>query len=129
MSMNIYKVVILAVCTALICLVLKQSTPHMTLLAELCGALVLLAMVVGVLANQIGQIYAMVQSIGVQQYIRPVIKCLGICYLTQIGHDTCADAGCKALAGQVMFAGKAALLVVLLPEAAQLIKTAGQVIQ
>lgn len=127
--MSIYKVIILAVCTALICLVLKQSAPHMTLLAELCGALAILAMVVGVLAGEIEQVYTMVQSLGIQSYIRPVIKCLGICYLTQIGHDTCIDAGCKALAGQVMFAGKTALLVVLLPETVQLIKTAGQVIQ
>lgn len=49
------------------------------------------------------------------QYMKIILKSLGICYVTQLGCDCCKDCGENAVASQLELAGKAAMLGVSLP--------------
>ncbi|MGN0632668.1 MAG: SpoIIIAC/SpoIIIAD family protein [Oscillospiraceae bacterium] len=49
------------------------------------------------------------------EYFKIIVKCLGICYVTQLGCDCCRDCGEAALASQLELTGKASMLIVSLP--------------
>ncbi|MBR1724747.1 MAG: hypothetical protein IJ723_07005 [Ruminococcus sp.] len=48
-------------------------------------------------------------------YLRIIVKSLGICFTTQIGCDCCRDCGENALASQLELAGKAAMILTAVP--------------
>lgn len=48
-------------------------------------------------------------------YLLTVFKCLGICFVTQLGCDICRDCGENALASQLELAGRVAVLISALP--------------
>ena len=60
------------------------------------------------------------------RYIVVVFKCIGICFVTQLGCDICRDSGENALASQLELAGRAAVLIAAAPlfsAAAETVKT------
>lgn len=50
-----------------------------------------------------------------QKYIGILLKCTGICFVTQFASDCCDDAGEKSLANKVELAGKISILIVAIP--------------
>ena len=44
-----------------------------------------------------------------------VVKCLGVCILTELASNTCRDAGEQAIGAKVELAGKVTLVLVSLP--------------
>lgn len=50
-----------------------------------------------------------------QKYISILLKCTGICFVTQFASDCCDDAGEKSLSNKVELAGKISILVVAIP--------------
>lgn len=60
------------------------------------------------------------------EYLKIILKSLGICFVTQLGCDCCRDSGENAMASQLELAGKAAILVTALPlfsAAAEMVRT------
>jgi len=51
----------------------------------------------------------------ITEYFGVVLRVLGISFIVQIGADICRDLGEDSIASKVEFAGKAAILVVILP--------------
>lgn len=49
------------------------------------------------------------------EYFTVILKALGISFIVQIASDICRDFGQASLAGKVEFAGKASILIVVLP--------------
>ena len=54
-------------------------------------------------------------SSGVAEYLGVIIKVLGISFIVQIGADICRDFGEESIASKIEFAGKAVILVTVLP--------------
>ena len=51
----------------------------------------------------------------IAEYFNIILKVLGISFLVQIGADICRDLGEESIASKVEFAGKAVILVMVLP--------------
>jgi len=51
----------------------------------------------------------------ITEYFGIVLRVLGISFIVQIGADICRDLGEDSIASKVEFAGKAAILVIILP--------------
>jgi stage III sporulation protein AD len=49
------------------------------------------------------------------EYVSIILRCLGICFVTQFSSDSCRDAGQTALASKVEIAGKVLVVVASLP--------------
>ncbi len=58
-----------------------------------------------------------------------IFKTMGISFVTQFVSDVAADNGNKALANQMIFAGKTAIVILALPVFMQVLEIIGQIIQ
>ena len=93
------------------------------------GVLLLAAVAAAVLpvVERIGELLE--GSVMDTEYARILIKCLGVCFITQIACDACRDCGQNAIASKVEIGGKAAMLLLSLPLFEELISLAASLIR
>lgn len=110
--------------------VVKKYCPEYAILAEIGGVLLVLFFAYPYIKNVIDFYYEYTEFGGMSNnYIRIVIKTIGIAVLTQFSSDICRDSGQTALAGKIEFAGKLIMAVLALPIAQSLIEVAVSVIE
>ena len=114
--MNIVSIGVLAVVAVIVALTLRPKNAESSMILSVaCAVLILLAVL-----SQAGQIIGTVNSIVAAAqintgYIAILLKVVGICLLTEFAVNTCRDAGCQSLAGNVSLAGKLVVTVTALP--------------
>ena len=114
--MNIVSIGVLAVVAVIVALTLRPKNAEIALMLTVaCAVLILLAVL-----SQAGQIIGTVNSIVAAAqintgYIAILLKVVGICLLPEFAVNTCRDAGCQSLAGNVSLAGKLVVTVTALP--------------
>lgn len=114
--MNIVSIGVLAVVAVIVALTLRPKNAEIALMLTVaCAVLILLAVL-----SQAGQIIGTVNSIVAAAQINTgniaiLLKVVGICLLTEFAVNTCRDAGCQSLAGNVSLAGKLLVTVTALP--------------
>lgn len=83
---------------------------------KLITAAVVFTSVIAAIVPAVKRICSLYSDTGISDnYIKILLKSLGICFLTQLASDICRDSGENALATQTEAAGKAALLVMAIP--------------
>ena len=114
--MNIVSIGVLAVVAVIVALTLRPKNAEIALMLTVaCSVLILVA-----LLSQARQIIGTVNSIVAASqintgYIAILLKVVGICLLTEFAVNTCRDAGCQSLAGNVSLAGKLLVTITALP--------------
>lgn len=110
------KSAVAAVIAAVLALVIKKSNPELSLMLGVLAAL--MAVYYGYRAitpvvDMVGELsrYAALSA----SFYTPVLKCLGIGIVTQIGANICKDAGQAAAAAGVELCGTAAAVLCTLP--------------
>lgn len=123
--MDIFSMVGVAVISAVLCVLLREAKPEYAMLISLaCGILIFLAALIA-LAPVFETLKAIMSKAGINsEYIKAIIKTLGICYVTQLAYDVCTDAGQTAIAGKIELAGKVFVVLISLPMFEDLIDTA-----
>lgn len=114
MSVTVYFA--LAIGASFMALYVKQVRPDFALTITLAGVVLLFAGIVPrivLLVNDIQNV-AFVEGFS-REYIIPVMKIIGIAYLTEISSNICADAGESALSNHVETLGKVAIAMIALP--------------
>ncbi|MGM9551687.1 MAG: SpoIIIAC/SpoIIIAD family protein [Clostridia bacterium] len=114
--MNVSIYFICAIVTAFFSLYLKQIKPEYALCVTLAGIVFILSGVIPRMVVIVSEIQHL-SSLGdiSPDYITPVLKIIGISYLTELTADICIDAGEKALSNHVQTVGKTAVLFIALP--------------
>ncbi|MDR0406093.1 MAG: hypothetical protein LBH54_04755 [Clostridiales bacterium] len=112
----IIKIIAAGIISAALSLTLRQYKSEYTgLVAVGCGA-VMLAMLSDDLAAAVGAVRAAADGLGLEpSYITTLIKITGIAYLTQFGASVCEDAGERAIAVKIEFAGRITILLMSAP--------------
>lgn len=110
------KVLGIGICTIIVNLLLKQVKPEFAVLANVCGGLIMFLMVIEegqVLINE----YANLQDVsGVQiDIVSPILKVIGVGYITEFTSDLAEDCGNKSVADKVILGGKIAICLLALP--------------
>ena len=106
----------ICVIAALLGLVLRRSSPEVTLLLALAAA----AAVLLALGQPLGELLAFLDSLTAQAGVsaalfRPLYKIVGIALVIKVGGGLCRDAGESALAGRIRLALRLALLALAAP--------------
>ena len=114
MNVTIYFAVAIAV--SFITLYVKQIRPDFALCITLAGVIFIFSGIVPKVVVLIGDIRSIsfVERFS-STYIMPVLKIIGIAYLTEISSNLCADAGERAIANHVETVGKLAIAIISLP--------------
>ena len=114
--MDIVKVGVFGIATALLSIPLQKEKKEYSVLLGMAACTVLF----GFLITKIQLVLEFVQKLESMTsvdsyYIGLVIKMIGITYVAEFTANICRDAGCTALAGQIELFAKVSVLVVSLP--------------
>ena len=116
MSLDIFKILAIALITCLATLIVKQVKPDFASLVTLAGGILILLMLI----DYINQVFQVLNYIVEKTNLSPglfgiVLKIIGIGYLTEFTANICSDSGSTSLANKVLLAGKIIILVMALP--------------
>ncbi len=111
----------LTVCAAgiiasILAIVLKKNNAEYSFILTISASAIIITYIAGALIEAIGgvkHIFAM-SDMNIS-YLTLLLKCVGICFLTEFTCDTCKDAGQAALSDIVLFSGRIFVLVSALP--------------
>lgn len=110
--------------------VIKKYSPEYSVLAEIGAVLLVFAFSYPYIKNIIDFYYEYTDYSGISNdYIKTIIKTIGVAILTQFASDMCKNSGQSALADKVEFAGKLVMASFALPMAQALIEIAISVIK
>ncbi len=101
---------------AVLIILIKQYRPEYTILlsAVTAGALFLIALVWLVpLFGSLGRIAE--EIYGISEPMKVVLKCLGVCYLTELGSALCKESGQTAISSKIELCGRILILTLSLP--------------
>ena len=114
--MNILSLAGLAIVGLLVLALARQVVPEMATLITIGLGVVLLALVVDSLGDAVDVPQGLAGNAGIKSdYIRVVLKVVGVSYITAFAAQMCRDAGESALAAKVELAGKVMILLTALP--------------
>lgn len=110
--------------------VIKKYSPEYSVLAEIGSVLLVLVLSYPYIKTIIDFYYEYTESGGISNnYVKAVIKTIGVAILTQFASDICKDSGQNALSDKIEFAGKLIMAVLAIPMAQALIEVAVNVIK
>jgi len=120
------KCVSVAVFSVIVILLLRKRNPELSFaIGAVSTAVLLLAFgtVVQELIASVKEIQRIFQSSAV--HARPILKCLGIAFISKFGADLCRDASQSALASAVETAGTLCAAALVMPMILSLMTTIG----
>ncbi len=113
--MDILKLVIFSAAAAIVMRLLAEASPAVRTVCAIAAAGAVAARFISEFRTLYEAAEDLIAGTPGNSYLGVVFKCLGICFVTQLGCDICRDSGENALASQLELAGKAAVLISALP--------------
>lgn len=111
-----------ATLASVLAIILKKNNAEYSIILTVCASAILVTYIAGGILEAFGEIRAIFSQSGLDEnYIALLLKCVGICFLTEFTCDTCKDAGQASLAGIVLFGGRISVLILALPLFSQLL--------
>lgn len=120
------KCTALALFSAVSALLIRRMNPELSLLISVAAVVVIMLSVVMLLrelTDSMRELEYVFGSLIVQT--RPILKCLGIAFITRFGADLCRDASQAALAAVLETAGSLCAAAVAMPMILTLMTTIG----
>jgi len=112
--MNILAVAGIAVVAATLCAMLRRYHTEYAVLTGVAAGVLITVQILLSMEPAVSGMLSLLSSVE-GGYLLVVLKALGVCLLTQFSADACLDAGEKALASRVEFAGRIAVVLLALP--------------
>lgn len=110
------QIIAVAIVSVVITMLVKQYRPEYAVVMQLVTGAVLLFLLAGNIKEAVSGIKTIAEASSYpKEYSVIMIKALGLCIVTQLGADTCRDAGETALATKVELAGKITVVVMAMP--------------
>lgn len=113
--MEITSIVVIGVAGAICTVLVKQYKPEYAVFVRIAAGIVIAVLIVTGLADAVNYLSELFSDFSGAEYIKIMLKALGICLLAQFGADTCRDAGETALASKIELSGKVIVLCLSLP--------------
>ncbi len=113
---TVFRTAGLAITAVLIAKLIRRYTEEQALLLTLLAGIAITAAGVLAMSPILNEIDSLLAQGGLtQEQTACIAKAAGICCVTQLAADICKDAGETAVASAVMFSGKIALTLLILP--------------
>lgn len=114
--MDIFKLIGIALCGAVLSLSVKQYRQEFAVLIGIITGLILLGSVTDGLGEIFNSMNIIIEKSGVKyEYLAAILKIVGICLITQFSAEVCRDAGQNAIASKLEIAGKILILTLTIP--------------
>lgn len=114
--MNIAQIVVVGLVGTVLCIMLKEQRPEISLLIAVTTGVLIFFSVCDKLKILLLLLEETAEKAGVSEgYFAIVLKVIGIAYLAQFGIQLCIDAGQTSIAGKIELAGKIMIMVISAP--------------
>lgn len=114
--MNLFSVIGIGLVAALLAVLLKQSRPEIALVVSLSAGVLIFFFILDEVTALVGWWRELGAAYGsLNSYLSPLIRILGIAYLTQFATQACRDAGESAIAAKLELSGKVVILGLSVP--------------
>lgn len=127
--MNIIQVVSISLVATILVIVLKQNKPEFAIMISILASIFVVLFALEKIQTIIDLLEELISNAGINEmFFEILIKITGIAYLVEFASNLCVDAGEKAIASKVEFAGKALIITMSIPIIATLLETITEVI-
>ena len=110
------KMIGVALCGAIINVLLKQYKPEFCLISNVCITVILLFFVMDSIKEIVDGFLYFNNISGIKtELITPILKVVGIGYITEFASDLAEESGNKSISGKIVLGGKIAICVLSLP--------------
>ena len=101
---------------SLVALILKRQGSEYTLIISVCAVVLILVYVLSSVTLSIDYVKTLFSNSYIDSvYLQTLLKCMGICFVTEFTCDCCKDASQLALSGTVLLCGRICVLVAAMP--------------
>ncbi len=127
--MEIIQVVGIGLIAALLSVLIKQYRPEIAMALPMLGATAIFLIIFPYLRITLDMFDDIANRVGVEsQYMKIILKIIGVSYVCQFASELCKDAGEIALAGRIEFAGKIIILAFSMPVIYRLLEVVSKII-
>ncbi len=120
----LFKVLGIGLVTIITYLTIKQYKPELALLVSIAGGLVISLLLVSEVEVIIDDFVNFGEFSGLGSNITtPILKVLGVGYITEFCSEIAEDSGNKLVASKIILGGKISILIIALPIVKMLIST------
>ena len=105
-----------AVVTSLLALLLKKQGSEYSFILTVCTVALIVTYVISNIALSFDTVKKLLSKSEVNtDYFKVLLKCMGVCFITEFTCDCCKDAAQNALAGTVVLCGRVCVMITSLP--------------
>ncbi|MBQ7467001.1 MAG: stage III sporulation protein AD [Clostridia bacterium] len=120
----ILKILGVGICSVIINVIIKQYKPELAVLVNVCGGLLIFLIVVNSVTGVVNELVQMEDGAKLQiDIISPIMKVIGIGYITEFTAELAEDSGNKAISTKILLGGKIAICSLAIPLVKKLIAT------
>lgn len=120
----LFKILGTGLVTVVLYITIKQYKPELALLVSIAGGLIISLMLISEVEIIIDEFMSFGEISGLGTSITtPIVKVLGVGYITEFCGEIAEDSGNKLLANKILLGGKISILILALPVIRLLITT------
>lgn len=113
---DIITVCVVSLAAFVFSLTIKQTHPSIALIIIISASVIILVFLLNYLSDVSDYVRSLFSSVNVNsEYIKILLKCTGICFITEFSCDICRESGYSSLSSQISLAGKLITLVLAIP--------------
>jgi len=105
----------IALIVVILSFIFKEYKKEYSVFLLVAGGIIITLWGLAQISPVVGYIRELTDAGDISEYFSVILKVLGISFIVQIGADICRDFGEAGIASKIEFAGKAAILAVVLP--------------
>ncbi len=114
--MDIISVCVISVVAFIFSLTIKGSHPSISLIIVITASVIIMIYLLNYLGEVISYVQELFNSVNIStEYVKILLKCTGICFITEFSCDLCKESGYSSLSSQISLAGKLIALVLAIP--------------
>ncbi|MGN0453242.1 MAG: SpoIIIAC/SpoIIIAD family protein [Ruminococcus sp.] len=114
--MNIIGICAAAVAASVLAVLLKKHNAEISLILSICTVTLIAVYLISDMVMAVGAVKEIIAQASVStEYIVILLKCVGICFITEFSCDCCKDASQQALSSAVLTGGRICVLLTALP--------------
>ena len=114
--MSVFQIIGIGLISTVLSVLIKQHRAELAMFLPIAGSILIIFCILPHLKSVLYLFENISESAGINnQYIKIVIKVIGVAYICQFASDLCKDAGELSIASKIEFAGKVLILSLSMP--------------
>ena len=127
--MIVFRVIGIGIVSTILILILKEEKSEMALMCAIAASIIILLYIISQFTPIVNMINKLLDNAGInKEYLRIILKIVGISYMVEFGKNICKDAGENAIANKIEIAGKVIIISLSIPVVNSLVEIVSNLI-